>query len=193
MSQELRQKYQQLLDYLKKTGRVAIAFSGGVDSTFLLKAASEALPVDHIIALTIDSPYIPRREIEEAGKTAGAMHIRHIIVNSRIPPQIMNNPKDRCYICKTFIFSMLKEVAKQHGFEEVIEGTNADDTLSHRPGLLALTELGIRSPLKECRLTKQEIRTLSKDNHLDTWDKPAYACLLTRLPYDTPVDASVLL
>ena len=84
MSQELRQKYQQLLDYLKKTGRVAIAFSGGVDSTFLLKAASEALPVDHIIALTIDSPYIPHREIEEAGKTAGAMNIRHIIVESII-------------------------------------------------------------------------------------------------------------
>ena len=88
---------------------------------------------------------------------------------------------------------MLKEVAKQHGFGEVIEGTNADDLLSHRPGLTALTELGIGSPLKECRLTKQDIRTLSKDNHLDTWDKPAYACLLTRLPYDTPVDESLLL
>jgi uncharacterized protein len=88
---------------------------------------------------------------------------------------------------------MLKEVAKQHGFEELIEGTNADDTLSHRPGLLALTELGIRSPLKECLMTKQDIRTLSRDIHLDTWDKPSNACLLTRIPYNTPVDSSILL
>lgn len=193
MITELQSKYECLLDYLKKRGKVAVAYSGGVDSTFLLKAASEVLPPGNIIALTINSPYIPDREIEEAGTTARNMNIRHIVVDSPIPEQIMNNPKDRCYICKTSLFSILKEIAKQHGFEEVSEGTNADDSLSHRPGLRALHELGIKSPLKDSGLTKQDIRDLSKEKKLDTWDKPALACLLTRLPYNTRVDESVLL
>jgi len=193
MKQELQNKYENLKDYLRNKGRIAIAFSGGVDSTFLLKAATEVLSADNIIALTINSPYIPDREIEEAGKIASDMNIRHIVVDSPIPEQIMNNPKDRCYLCKTVLFSILKEVAKQHGFEEVSEGTNADDDLGYRPGLRALGELGIKSPLKESGLTKQDIRDLSKEKKLTTWDKPAYACLMTRLPYNTRVDESILL
>lgn len=192
MKRELQHKYDNLLSCLRKAGKTAVAFSGGVDSTFLLKAASEVLPSGHILALTIHTPYIPEKEIEDARRTANDMNIRHIVLDSPVPEQVMNNPKDRCYICKTYLFSRMKEVAKQHGFKEVMEGTNADDELSYRPGIRALQESGIKSPLKECGLIKQDIRELSRIKGLATWDKPALACLLTRLPYNTAVDEAVL-
>ena len=190
MDQEVT--YDKLLDYLRNLEKVAIAFSGGVDSSFLLKAATDALRPENILALTINSPYIPDWEIEEARMTTGNLGVQHIIVNSPIPEQIRNNPKDRCYLCKTFIFNMLAETASQHGFTRLIEGTNFDDTRLHRPGMKALDELGIISPLKETGFSKRQIRSLSKAAKLDTWDKPAYACLLTRIPYDTKIEDETL-
>jgi len=117
---EQQATYDKLLDYLRNLEKLAIAFSGGVDSSFLLKAASEALKPGNILALTINSPYIPDWEIEEARQITGKLGVKHLIVDSHIPEQIRNNPKDRCYLCKSFIFNMLKETASQHGFSILI-------------------------------------------------------------------------
>ncbi len=189
---EQQPTYDILLDYLRKLEKVAIAFSGGVDSSFLLKAATDALKPENILVLTINSPYIPDWEIDEARQTTGVLGVQHIVVDTHIPEQIRNNPKDRCYLCKSFIFNILKETASQHGFHSLIEGTNDDDTRLHRPGMKALDELGIISPLKETGFSKRQIRSLSKAVKLDTWDKPAYACLLTRIPYDTKIEDATL-
>jgi len=191
MNTELREKYTGLLKYLAGFDSLAIAFSGGVDSTFLLHAGGEALG-DRVLALTIDSPYIPDWEIEEAKKIAGGKNIKHLVVKAEIPEQIKNNPPDRCYLCKSFLFSMLAEVARQNGIHRIADGTNADDTRDHRPGMKALKELKVLSPLLETGFTKQDIRECSKEMGLHTWDKPAYACLLTRIPYDTGIDKAVL-
>jgi len=146
MNSELREKYNDLLKYLAGLDRLAIAFSGGMDSAFLLHAAKEALG-DRILALTIDSPYIPDWEIEESKKIAADKQIRHLVVNAAIPEQIKNNPEDRCYLCKSFLFAMLMEVASQNGIHKIADGTNADATRDHRPGMKALKELNIISPL----------------------------------------------
>ena len=191
MIMSLNEKYDNLLNYLHNLGDAVVAYSGGVDSTLLLQAAREALDTK-VLALTIKSPYIPDWEIDEAKDLAKKLGVRHIILDAPIAEQIKNNPEDRCYLCKTFIFTMLKEVAKQNGFNYVIEGTNQDDKYEHRPGLKALKELDIKSPLIEAGLNKREIRELSKAKDLPTWEKPAYACLLTRLPYNTPVSEEVL-
>ena len=180
--------YESLTGFLRQYNKAAIAFSGGVDSTFLLQAARDALGKDNVLALTVNSPYIPAWEIKEAQELANRLQIRQIIVNAGIADTIRNNPKDRCYLCKTFIFNMLKEVATTHGFDQVMDGTNAGDSEAERPGMKALKELGIISPLKETGFTKKEIRQHSKIKNLPTWEKPAYACLLTRLPYDKRID-----
>ena len=191
MKTELREKYNGLLKYLARLDSLAIAFSGGVDSAFLLHAASEALG-DRILALTIDSPYIPDWEIEEAKKITADKNIRHIVVNAAVPEQIKNNPEDRCYLCKSFLFAMLMEVARQNGIQKLADGTNADDIHDNRPGMKALKELKILSPLLELGFTKQDIREWSKEMGLYTWEKPAYACLLTRIPYNTRIEEKVL-
>ena len=178
------EKYINLINYLKELESVLIAFSGGVDSTFLLKACKEALG-DNVKAITINSPYIPKWEIEEAKELVGEIGVAHEIIEVDINEKIKNNPMDRCYLCKGFIFSTIKNIAKEQGYKYVIDGTNFDDTKDYRPGLVALDELGIKSPMLHVELTKNEIRSLSKELGLKTWDKPAYACLLTRIPYDT--------
>jgi len=183
--------YEILINYLKSFENAAIAFSGGVDSTFLLQAARDAYG-DNVIAMTVNSPYIPDWEIEEATALAEKLKVKHIIVNASIAEPIKRNPKDRCYLCKTFIFNMLKEVARSHGFDNVMDGTNAEDSEDDRPGMKALKELGIISPLKDTGFTKKEIRHFSKIKDLPTWEKPAYACLLTRLPYNTELNLDVL-
>ena len=177
-------KYKSLISYLKKLGNAAIAYSGGVDSTFLLCAAKEALG-NKIIAMTVLSPYIAKWEIAEAKEITQSKGIQQLILEVGIPEEIRNNPSDRCYLCKTKIFTRLLSEAKANGFKYVLDGTNADDINDYRPGMKALTELAIKSPLTECGITKQEIRDFSKQLNLPTWDKPAYACLLTRIPYDT--------
>ncbi|SKC84178.1 ATP-dependent sacrificial sulfur transferase LarE [Maledivibacter halophilus] len=175
-------KYSNLIRYLKNLESVLIAFSGGVDSTFLLAAAKEALG-NNMKAITIASPYIPKWEIKEARELANEIGVNHDIIEVPISLEIRNNPQNRCYLCKKFIFTRIKDIALKEGYKHVIDGSNFDDTKDYRPGLVALNELNIESPLMECKLTKKEIRELSKKLKLKTWDKPAYACLLTRIPY----------
>lgn len=176
------EKYINLINCLKNMERVILAFSGGVDSTFLLKVAKEALG-DNIKAVTIQSPYIPKWEIQEAKQLVAELGVAFEILKAPIIDEIRNNPENRCYLCKKAVFSQIKAIAQREGYSYVIDGTNYDDIGDYRPGLKALKELDIRSPLLECHLTKQEIRSLSKELGLNTWDKPPYACLLTRIPY----------
>jgi uncharacterized protein len=191
MDHKLREKYDKLFELLRETGGVAVAFSGGVDSAFLLHAAREALG-DRVIALTVKSPYIPDWEIKEARKIAGTESIEHHILEVPIPEQILNNPGDRCYLCKSLIFKMLIEFANKNGYTRIADGTNAEDSREHRPGMKALKELQVLSPLRDTGFTKSDIRSASKDLGLSTWEKPAYACLLTRIPYNTRIDKETL-
>jgi uncharacterized protein len=176
------EKYLNLINYLKKLEKVVLAFSGGVDSTFLLKAGKEALG-DNIKAITILAPYIPKWEVEEAKQLVNELGVEYEIIEVPIIDEIKHNPEDRCYLCKRAVFSMIEAAAKKEGYNYVIDGTNFDDIGDYRPGLKALKELDVKSPLLECQLTKQEIRNFSKELGLNTWDKPPYACLLTRIPY----------
>lgn len=176
------EKYNELIKYLKGLGKVVLAFSGGVDSTFLLRASKEALG-DNVKAITILSPYIPKWEIAEAKELVKELGVQHEIIEAPIIDLIKFNPEDRCYLCKTAVFSMILSIAKEQGYDSVIDGTNFDDISDYRPGLKALKELKVKSPLLECKLTKAEIRAFSKELGLNTWDKPPYACLLTRIPY----------
>lgn len=191
MNRPLEQKYKQLIGSLGKLDGLAVAFSGGVDSVFLLTAAREALG-DRVLAITVNSPYIPDWEIDEARNIAAEKGIKHDVLEVSLPDQILNNPADRCYLCKTLLFTMLKNHAAKQGFQNIADGSNADDTREHRPGIKALRELGVLSPLLEAGLGKKDIRSLSRDAGLQTWNKPAYACLLTRIPYDTLVTFETL-
>lgn len=179
---KLNEKYNELINYLKELDSVMLAFSGGVDSTFLLKAAKDALG-SKVKAVTVSSPYIPKWEIEEAKELTAKLGIEHEILEVEISPEIAENPANRCYLCKLFIFSTIKKLAADQGFNYVIDGSNMDDLGDYRPGLVALRELEIISPMLKVELSKNEIRQLSKERNLPTWDKPAYACLLTRIPY----------
>lgn len=186
------EKYRKLIEYLKGLGSVVVAYSGGVDSTFLLKACTEALG-DKAIAITVVSPYIPKWEIEEAKELINDIGSRHEFLEVPIIlEEIKFNPSDRCYLCKKAIFTKILSSAKEKGFNYVIDGTNADDTKDYRPGLRALGELKIKSPLLECGLTKADIRRFSKELELPTWDKPAYACLLSRIPYNEEIKVEEL-
>jgi uncharacterized protein len=176
---------------LKELGPFVVAFSGGVDSSFLLHRAN-ALKRSEVIAVTIRTPYIPSREIKEAIEFTTTHGIRHKILDLPFPDIIRTNPIDRCYLCKKTLFTELMTFAKENQYEQIIDGTNADDINDFRPGMKALKEMSIRSPLLESGLTKKEIRELSRVEGLDIWDKPAMACLLTRIPYDTEVTEGTL-
>lgn len=188
----MNNKYNKLLSYLRSLDSIAIAFSGGVDSSFLAKAAYEALG-NKSIAITIDSPYIPNWEIEEAKELARKIGIKHVLITlDEIPSMIKENPENRCYLCKSMLFTMMIEKAKSLGFKHMADGTNFDDTSDYRPGLVALKELAVISPLLKLAWTKEEIRNQSQALGLETWDKPAYACLLTRVPYNRTLEKSEL-
>jgi len=184
-------KFLDLENYCKELGSIAVAFSGGVDSTFVACVAHRALG-QKAVAITVDSPYIPQWEIEEAKQLAASIGIRHELIEVDIPDEIANNPFNRCYLCKTALFSLVQEKARKLGFSYVADGSNFDDTKDYRPGLKALAELQVKSPLMEKQWTKEEIRAASKQLGLATHDKPAYACLLTRIPYDTKISLADL-
>ncbi|MGG7076522.1 ATP-dependent sacrificial sulfur transferase LarE [Clostridium sardiniense] len=173
-------KINNLKEYIKDLGKVAIAFSGGVDSTFLVKVCKDVLK-ENAVAITIASPYIPKWEIEEAKELTASLGIEHIIIDMPIAEEIKFNPKDRCYKCKKKVFSKIIEKANSLGVVNIIDGTNKDDESDYRPGMVALKELKVKSPLLELGFGKDDIRSHSKELNLPTWSKPAYACLLTRL------------
>ena len=181
---ELTQKKSKLEEYLKFLGKVAIAFSSGVDSTFLLKVAHDTLG-DNAIAITMKSASVPVRELEESAAFCKKEDIRQIIAEAdqMSIEGFADNPPDRCYICKKALFSKMLSVASDNGFEHVAEGSNMDDLGDYRPGLKALSELDILSPLREAGLTKSDIRMLSRELDLPTWDKPSFACLATRFVF----------
>lgn len=183
--------YQQLFQYLKKIKHVAVAFSGGVDSSLLAFAAHQALG-NNMVAITIKTPYIPAWEIEEARLFTRAHNINHEIIELTIPANITHNPPDRCYLCKKELFKTLQSHLEKIGPHTIIEGSNKDDLNDYRPGMRALKELNIISPLLQIGINKDTIRTLSRELGLNTWDKPAYACLLSRIPYHTQITATEL-
>lgn len=178
------EKLIRLKEILKDMGSAAIGFSGGVDSTFLLGAAREVLG-DRVLAITVSSSVCPGRELEEAVNFIKDINAKHVIVEFDVfkVQGFAENHKDRCYICKKEIFSKIIEIAGGEGFEYIVDGTNADDMGDYRPGMKAISELGVRSPLLEAGLTKKDIRILSREMNLPTWDKPSFACLASRIPY----------
>lgn len=184
MDKALLDKYDRLKDYLASLGSVAVAFSSGVDSTFLLYAAKEALG-DHAIAVTASSCSFPERELKEAKEYCKKMGIRHFVIKSEELEieGFSHNPKNRCYLCKHELFEKIGALAKEQGINEIAEGSNLDDNGDYRPGLQAVAELGIKSPLRHIGFTKQEIRELSQYLNIPTWNKQSFACLSSRFPY----------
>lgn len=177
-------KLETLKTKLKSLERIVVAFSGGVDSSFLLKVAHEVLG-DKVLAVTARSSTYPEREFNEAVKFAADYKIpQRVIVSEELEVEgFSDNPLNRCYLCKSELFNKMKQLAFNEGFKFIAEGSNHDDLGDYRPGLQAISELGIVSPLREAGLTKDEIRLLSKEMGLITWDKPSFACLSSRFPY----------
>lgn len=181
---ELEAKLCKLKDILAGMGSVLVAYSGGADSTFLLKVALDVLG-ENVLATTARMPIFPSSELAAAEETAHRLRARHLFVETGVldDPDFSCNPPDRCYICKRALFSRLRELASKHGLNQVVEGANRDDLGECRPGLRAVRELTVKSPLAEAGFTKAEIRSLSREMGLPTWNKPAQTCLVTRFPY----------
>lgn len=178
-------KMDRLREIIRGLESVCIAFSGGVDSTFLTKISKDLLG-ENVLAVTATSPAYPEREVLEAIELAKELGVRHLLIESgemEIPAFSDNRP-DRCYHCKTDLFRRLKELANEYGLKHVIDGSNYDDSVDYRPGRKAALERGVKSPLYEAGLTKKEIRLLSKKMGLRTWNKPSFACLSSRIPYN---------
>lgn len=184
MEQTLSGKLENLKNIFCSLGSVAVAFSGGVDSAFLLKTAHDVLG-DQVVAVTANFCFIPKRELEEARAFCEGEGIRYVVCG---PEEFeidgfAHNPKNRCYLCKKELMGKVVQTAREQHMACTVEGSNLDDASDYRPGLRAVAELGVRSPLREAGLTKSDIRLLSKEMGLTTWDKPSYACLASRFAY----------
>lgn len=190
---ELHEKYRCLQDYLRALGGVAVAFSGGVDSTFLLQVAHDVLG-ERAIAVTASSCSFPERELREAKDFCQRGGITHIVCRSEELDieGFRQNPKNRCYLCKRELFEKICKIAEEHGLPAVAEGSNTDDDGDYRPGLIAVKELGVKSPLRAARLSKEDIRALSKELGLPTWSKQSFACLASRFVYGETISEKKL-
>jgi uncharacterized protein len=185
MDQSVEEKFARLKGIFRSIGRVVVAYSGGVDSTLLLRVAKESLGEEHVIAVTALSPLFPERELTGAKKMAQEMGLKHILIESNELEieGFSKNPLNRCYFCKKELFEEMQNLARKEAISFVVEGSTLDDEMDHRPGRRAIQELGIRSPLQEARFTKEDVRELSRTLGLPTWDKPSFACLASRFPY----------
>jgi len=181
-----------LEQFFKENPKVAIGFSGGVDSSYLLSAALRYGADVH--AYYVQAAFQPQFELADAKKLAAQVSANMTVLDVDVfgNAEVLANPPDRCYHCKLAVFGSLVKAAKADGYPLVIDGTNASDDASDRPGMKALEEMGVRSPLRECGLTKEDVRRLSKEAGLFTWDKPSYACLATRIPTGRPITADLL-
>ena len=190
MNGNLQEKYNKLLNILRSTGGLAVAFSGGVDSAFLVYAAHEALG-GKLLAITVTTQSYPRHEAADVAKILQSYGVKHaqIELNQLAIPGFCENGAQRCYYCKYALFSAIKAEAAKHGITAVADGANTDD---ESPGMRATAELGILSPLREAGFSKQDIRDISKELGIFTWNKPSYACLASRIPYGEEITAEKL-
>lgn len=190
---ELQQKLTRLKEMIRNLESAAVAFSGGVDSTFLLKIAHEVLG-DSVIAVTAKSSTYPEREFKEAQQYASSFGVKHVVIVSEELEidGFAKNPVNRCYYCKHELFTKVRKVAQEHGLKHVLDGSNLDDLSDYRPGMHAAQELEVVSPLKEAQLTKDDIRQLSREMDIPTWNKPAFACLSSRFPYGNEITVKKL-
>lgn len=190
---ELDQKERALHQFLESLGSAIVAFSGGVDSAYVAYAAGQMLG-DRALAVTADSPSYPAAHKHDALKFVEQFGLRHLLINTEEmnDPHYQSNPANRCYYCKTELYTKLQQLARERGFAAICDGVNVDDLGDFRPGRQAAKEAGVRSPLVECGITKAEVRELSRRAGLPTWDKPASACLSSRIPYGMEVTVEKL-